>query len=131
MDGASEVREEDGRAFEDADEDDAFAVEVFADLAAEFVDAGLDLLAAEEYAEVFRIWICGWFLHDVEIRLSRIGAGRGDVGRVRLIRCYVYILREAVIHVSIHSSRSYYDWHIRADAVVFRSVCLLGALPEL
>jgi hypothetical protein len=56
LDGAGEVGEEDGSAFEDADEDDAVSGVVGGDLLADGVDAGGDLLFGEENCHL----CCGW-----------------------------------------------------------------------
>ena len=48
LDGTGEVGEEDGRAFEDADEDDAVSFVVGGDLLADGVDAFGDLVFGEE-----------------------------------------------------------------------------------
>ncbi len=48
LDGAGEVGEEDGSAFEDADEDDGLAFVVFGDLGADLAGAVGDLLFGDE-----------------------------------------------------------------------------------
>ena len=52
LDGAGEVGEEDGRAFEDSDEDDGLARVLGGDLCADLAGAVGDLLLGEEYVHV-------------------------------------------------------------------------------
>jgi len=72
LDGAGEVGEEDGCAFEDADEDDGLALVVAGDLGADLGDAGGDLLSAKEDLHAGGVG-------EVELGCWRL-AGDGGVG---------------------------------------------------